>query len=280
MLRTVLGASLVLILSSLAFGQSLKINGSTTVNPIMVDAAQHFEKKGWRILIDTQGGSSGGLSYVADGLCDIGMISRSLTDDDRKKFPKADLRAHGIGYDGVALVVSRQLYEAGVKALSKQQIQELYEGRIKNWRGVGGPDRPVVFFNKEPGRGTWEVFANFLYGDAKKAPKVFHPEVGANQEARTKVASHPGAITQLSASWAWESPDVRALGIRDTSGAVIEANLSNIKSGLYPLRRPLLLITRGEPQGPGRTLIDYVKSKEGQLILNKHGYLSLTEGAG
>ena len=110
-----------------------------------------------------------------------------------------------------------------MKALSRAQVRQIYEGKVKNWKELGGPDRRIVFFNKEPGRGTWEVFAHWLYGDAKKAPSVSFPEVGANEETRTKVGSTRGAISQLSSSWA-DGKKVFALGIRDDKGRVVPAD--------------------------------------------------------
>lgn len=252
----------------------LKIQGSTTVNPVVVEASEAFKKQGWTVFVDTQGGSSGGIAALGEGLVDIGMVSRPVNDGDRKKFPKVDFKTHTIGYDGVALAVSRPVYDGGAKAVDKAQIAGIYEGRIKNWKEVGGPDKPIVFFNKEPGRGTWEVFVDYVYGKADKAPAVTHPEVGGNEETRSKVASHPSAITQLSASWVEGNDKVRALAIR-VDGKDVPPTLDNIRSGAYPMRRSLSLVTNGEPKGPVKEFLAYLTSDEGQKLLKKHGYLPL-----
>ncbi len=254
-------------------GSSLKINGSTTVNPIVVEAAERLEEsKNWKIVVDTQGGSSGGVAQLAEGLVDIGMISRPLADHDRGKFPKFSFAAHIIGYDGVALVVPQKLAQRGVKALTKDQIKKIYEGTITNWRDCGGPDQRIVFYNKEPGRGTWETFANYLYGSAEKAPKVFHLEVGSNQEGLTKVTQTNGGITQLSAAWA--KGEVYPLAILE-GNKVIEPNSSNIGSGVYPMSRPLVLVTAAKPTEDVQKFVGYILSPEGQSIVAKHGYLPI-----
>ncbi|MGE0172679.1 MAG: phosphate ABC transporter substrate-binding protein [Oligoflexales bacterium] len=271
---SILTSSLTIFATGAQAETVLKVSGSTTVNPVVVDAADVLKNtKKLKVFVDTQGGSSAGIAYVAEGLSDIGMASREINDHDLQKYPKAKFDTHVIGYDGVALVVSKKLYDEGVKSLTREQIQKLYEGKITNWKEVGGPDRKVAFFNKEPGRGTWEVFANYVYGKADDAPKVFHPEVGANQEARTKVAAHPGGITQLSASWAWDNNDVRALGIKGADGKVIEASLENIERGVYPMRRRLLLVTTDKSKPEAQELISYIMSPDGQKLLTKHGYL-------
>jgi phosphate transport system substrate-binding protein len=145
--------------------QPLTINGSTTVNLPVVEAAEVMRaERGLRTHVDTQGGSSGGIAALADGRADIGMSSKALSESDRRKFPGVPFEAIRIGQDAVALIVSRYVWQGGVRALSADQVRDILEGRIVNWREVGGPDRRIVFINKEPGRGTWEVFVQWLYG--------------------------------------------------------------------------------------------------------------------
>ncbi|HYN22004.1 MAG TPA: phosphate ABC transporter substrate-binding protein [Thermoanaerobaculia bacterium] len=265
------------LLSTIATAEVLRINGSTTVNPVVVEAAEALRaKKGLQIQVDTQGGSSGGISALADGRVQMGMSSRPINDDDRKKFPNVQFHPVSIGTDAVAIIVSRDVWEGGVKSVTRAQMQQIYEGKITNWKEVGGSDRRIVFFNKEPGRGTWEVFAHWLYGDAKKAPSVSHPEVGANEEARTKVRSTRGAVSQLSSSWA-DNKQVFALGIKTDQGQVVRPDAAHIAEGSYPLTRPLFVVTNGEPKGEAKAMVDFLLSKEGQALVRKHGYLALAD---
>lgn len=250
----------------------LRVNGSTTVNPVVTEAAEILRaEKGLMIQVDTQGGSSGGMAALGEGRAEMAMISRPLLDDDRAHYPKAHFQATRIGSDGVALVVSKDVWAGGVRALTQAQVQSLYEGKVKNWKEVGGPDRRVVFFNKEPGRGTWEVFAHWLYGDVKKAPLVSLPEVGANEEARSKVSGTPGSISQLSAAWA-DNQRIFAIGIRGDDGKVVMPTTAAVHDGTYPLSRPLQVVTDGAPQGAARTLIDLLVGPRGQALVKKHGY--------
>ncbi len=255
----------------------LKINGSTTVNLPVAEAAEilRAEKK-LEITVDTQGGSSGGISMLADGQVEIGMSSKHVGDADRAKFPNVQFVETHIGEDAVALIVSKDVWEGGVKNLTKEQVRSLYEGKVSNWKQIGGPDQRVAFFNKEPGRGTWEVFTHWLYGDSKKAPQVSLPEVGGNEETRNKVASTRGAISQLSASWA-DGKTVFALGIRSDSGDPIQPTPANIANHTYPMSRPLFLLTNGAPKAEAKNFIDFLLSLRGQELVRKHGYLSLDQ---
>ncbi len=254
----------------------LKINGSTTVNLPVAEAAEilRAERK-MDIQVDVQGGSSGGISMLGEGLVQMGMASKHVSAADRAKFPKCDFVETHIGEDAVALIVSKDVWESGVKALTKEQIAGIYEGRIKNWKEVGGPNRRIAFFNKEPGRGTWEVFVHWLYGDAKKAPPVSFPEVGGNEETRNKVASTMGALSQLSSSWA-DGRKVFALSLR-VDGKDILPTDENIATGAYPLSRPLFVLTNGKPTSGAQTMVDFLLSDRGQELVKKHGYMKLSE---
>ena len=273
LLLTLLFASL----GTLARGDTLKINGSTTVNLPVAEAAEILRaERRMDIQMDTQGGSAGGISMLGEGLVQIGMASKHVSDEDRAKFPECRFHEIHIGEDAVAMIVSADVWDGGVKSITKEQIKAIYEGTIRNWKDLGGPDKRIAFFNKEPGRGTWEVFVHWLYGSPKQAPQVSFPEVGGNEETRNKVASTKGALSQLSSSWA-DGKRVFALSIKSETGEEIPPTNENIATHKYPLSRPLFLLTNGEPTGEAKTLVDFVLSERGQELIKKHGYLKLAD---
>ncbi|MBZ0110886.1 MAG: substrate-binding domain-containing protein, partial [Thermoanaerobaculia bacterium] len=112
----------------------LRISGSTTVNPVVSEAAEALAAaSGDAIQIDTLGGSTGGVLCLAEGRCDLAMASRPLSAEDHARFPRVDFQAHTIGWDAVALVVSRDVWEGGIHYLSRDLVQRLYEGKITRW---------------------------------------------------------------------------------------------------------------------------------------------------
>lgn len=256
---------------------ALKINGSTTVNLPAAEAAEilRAEKK-LNIQVDTQGGSSGGIAQVGEGLAQIGMLSKHVSDDDRAKYPNLKFNEIQVGEDAVALIVSKDVYEGGVRSLTKQQAKDVYESKVTNWKDLGGPDQRIAFFNKEPGRGTWEVFVHWAYGSPKNAPQVSFPEVGGNEETRNKVGSTKGGLSQLSSSWA-DGKTVFALSLKGDDGQVVEPTTENIATRKYAMSRPLFLLTNGEPTGDVKTFVDFMLSARGQELVRKHGYLSLDQ---
>ena len=264
-------------LSGFAASAPLKINGSTTVNLPVAEAAEilRAERK-MDIQVDTQAGSSGGISMLGEGLVQLGMSSKHVSADDKAKFPKCDYKEVHIGEDAVALIVSKDVWDGGVKTLTKAQAKDIYEGKIKNWKDLGGPNRRIALFNKEPGRGTWEVFVHWIYGNPKSAPQVSFPEVGGNEETRNKVASTKGALSQLSSSWA-DGKKVFALSIKDDSGRDVAPTSENIAARAYPMSRPLFLLCNGDPAGDAKTMVEFMLSERGQELVKKHGYLRLAD---
>jgi phosphate transport system substrate-binding protein len=275
--RLLSGLLIALSLTLSASAGPLKVNGSTTVNLPVAEAAEVLRAaKKMDIQVDTQGGSAGGISMLAEGQVQVGMSSKPISDEDRKKYPQCDFRETHIGEDAVAMIVSKDVWDGGVRTLTRQQAKDIYEGRVTNWKQLGGTTGRVAFFNKEPGRGTWEVFVHWLYGSPKAAPQVSFPEVGGNEETRNKVAGTRGALSQLSASWA-DGKKVFALSLIGDDGKPVAPTPENIASKKYPMSRPLFVLTNGEPRGEAKVLIDYLLSEPGQALVKKHGYLALKD---
>lgn len=279
LLRSVATASAAILLAApLCAAEALRVVGSTTVNPVVGEAAEILRRdEDMRIVVDTLGGSSGGIAALAEGRADLAMSSRPIDDGDRRRYPEVDFRSHVVGHDAVALVVSGDVWEAGVRSLSRRQVRGLYERRIRNWKELGGPDRRVVFFDKEPGRGTWEVFADWLYGDADRAPTVAHRTVGSNEEVRAKVSRTAGAVAQLSAAWA-DGEGVHALAL-EVDGASVTPNEAAIADRRYPIVRPLLLVSDGPPGDLARRLVEFLTRPRGQRLVTRHGYLPIAPSA-
>ncbi|MBI1194856.1 MAG: phosphate ABC transporter substrate-binding protein, partial [Gammaproteobacteria bacterium] len=173
-----------------------------------------------------------------------------------------------------AVVVSKDVWDGGVRSISTESLKSIYENKLTNWQELGGPNRRIIFFNKEPGRGTWEVFVHWLYGNSSKAPNIYHPEVGANAEVRTKVSRTPGAISYVSVEWA-DQKSIFPLGLITETSEAVQPMLEAMASGAYPLSRSLILVTDGAAEEETEILIDFMRSQEGQALVSKHGYQPL-----
>ena len=249
----------------------VKIAGSTTVLPIASRAAESLNAKQNHSNYTVNAGGSGvGIHGIGSGLIQLGLISRNITEAEKKRYSDVDLNVHLVGRDAVACVVSSEIFNAGVKSLSRQQIKDIYLGKIKNWKEVGGPNRRIVVIDKEMHRGTRHVFMQYVFGHQNARAPGARLVTGSNNEEQTKLAQSDAAIGML--SFAWVNEDVVAVAIRNGS-TIIEPNLKNIQNEIYPIMRNLSLVTAGNPVGPVKDFINFVLSSAGQNIVREAGYV-------
>ncbi len=253
----------------------IKVAGSTTLLPIAVRAAETFSSKNSRVIINA-GGSGVGIQGVGTGRIDIGLASRQLTPEEKKRFSHSNLKVQRIGRDAVACALSSEIYHSGVRALSREQIRDIYLGKITNWKALGGPDRKIIVIDKERHRGTRHVFMHYVFGDEHARAPAARLVTGSNNEEQAKIAQSDSAIGMLSV--AWLNDDVVGVGLRE-GDRIIQPTLENIRTGAFPISRNLNLITSGDPTGPTKDFIDYLLSPEGQRIVAASGYVPIRPAA-
>ena len=166
----------------------------------------------------------------------------------------------------MAILVARAVWESGVHALTREQATELYEGRIQNWKQLGGEERPVKFFEIAHGHGVWELFAGWLYHEARKAPAVKWETVTDGADAQNAVHFNSGAASVAPLRWA-DGKEAMALALRDETGTAIEPTPSNIAAGKYPLTRPAFIVFGDKPTGNKRKLLEFLLSAKGQALV-------------
>lgn len=230
-------------------GERLVVTGSSTVAPLMGEIGKRFESEHPGVRVDVQtGGSSRGIADVRSGLADLGMASRA------PKEGEADLHFFPIARDGVCLFVHR---DNPVGQLTDDQIMAIYTGRVRDWSELGGAEAPITVVNKAEGRATLEVFLGYfgLESRAIRADVV----VGDNEQAVKTVAADPNAIGYVSIGTAEYSAS-HGVPIRLLPAGGVEASTETLAAGTFPIARPLNLVTREEPAGLARELIDYAGS--------------------
>ena len=252
---------------------SVLVAGSTTVLPVMSKAAEHFSQATGISVIVNAGGSGVGINQLAGGKISIGMVLRNITEKEKALYPDATLITHTIAKDAVVPVVSSEIYQAGITALTLKQIGQIYVGEISNWKQLDGPDKDILVIDKEASRGTRHVFMQAVLGDKEALAHGADLVLGANNEEQTAITQSDSAIGML--SHAWLNSDVKGLAISLADGQRIEPNLQNVSNGSFPITRNLQLVTNGTPTGHSKELIEFILSTEGQKIVTESGYVSL-----
>lgn len=271
-----LAVILIFLFSSIPLNANeanIRIAGSTTVLPVVSRAAEKFKITHPNISITVNAGGSGvGFSSVADKRVDIGMMSRKISEKEHKKYNNQKFNTHTLGRDGVACVVSSEVYSAGITTLSKEQIRDIYAGKIKNWKELGGPNKKIVVVDKERHRGTRHAFMEYVFGNPTARARGARLVSGSNNEEQAKITQSDSAIGML--SQAWINKDVVGVDLIH-QGKKIEPSIENIRSGAYPISRDLDIVTQKNISKSTQRFIEFLLGPDVKPIIEKSGYVPI-----
>lgn len=247
-----------------AAGQKLVITGSSTMAPLVAEIGKQFETRHPGVRVDVQtGGSSRGIADVINGVADIGMASRGL------KSQEQHLHGSIIAHDGITLIVHTA---NPVQELSDAQIRSIYTGNISNWHQVGGPDAPITVVNKAEGRSTLELFLDYFQVSNRDIHA--HVVIGDNEQGIKTVAGNPHAIGYVSIGTA-QYDATHDIPIRLLPLQHIPATIETVREGLFPLSRPLTLVTKSLPTGLIKTFIEFAQSSQTNDLILKQYFVPL-----
>ncbi|MFQ5425173.1 MAG: phosphate ABC transporter substrate-binding protein [Phycisphaerae bacterium] len=246
--------------------RKLVLTGSSTVAPLAAEIGKRFESlhPGVRVNVQT-GGSSRGIADARQGLSDIGTVSRPLKQDER------DLLSFTIARDGICLIVHK---DNPVKALSDQQVVDIYTGRITRWAEVGGPDAEITVVNKAEGRATLELFLHYF--KLKNADIKADVVIGDNEQGIKTVAGNPHALGYVSIGTA-DYDATHGVPIKLLPVGGVAASIANVRNGTFPLSRPLNLVTRSAPEGLVKEFIEFARSDKVHDIVKEQYFVPIEE---
>jgi phosphate transport system substrate-binding protein len=256
----------------LAFGTSvtaeekekLLITGSSTVAPLVAEMAQRYESQNSGIKIDVQtGGSSRGVSDALRGIVSMGMVSRDL------KPKEKSLHVTTLARDGIAIIVHAN---NPIKSLKFDDIKNIYTGKIKDWKNVGGEDRSIVVINKAAGRSTLELFLHYLTLELKQVKADII--IGDNQQGIKTVSGNPNAIGYVSIGAALQSIK-EGIKIKTLPMNGVEATLKSVETGHFPLARPLNVVTKEKPTGRVLDFINFMLKPEQEDLIRSLNFVSI-----
>lgn len=235
---------------------SITLAGSTAFQPFAEKLANQFMKTHPNVAINVQGGGSAvGIQSALSGAAQIGMADLVTLPDEAKS-----LSATIVARDGVAMVVNPA---NKITNLTTEQIRGIFNGTIRNWKVVGGPDATIVVVSREAGSGTRTSFEQIISGIELTKDAVIQDSNGTIRET---VANDANAIGYLSHGLLNER--IKAL----TVDGVVCSN-ETIARGSYRIARPIFLLVKGSPGKEVQGYIDYVLSDEGQHTLTSSGLM-------
>ncbi|HAS6346944.1 phosphate ABC transporter substrate-binding protein [Vibrio sp. IRLE0018] len=254
----------------LSYAKEVNISGSTSVARVMDVLAEEYNKSHSNTFIAVQGiGSTAGITMVNRGVVELGMSSRYLTESEKGE----DLNVELIAYDGLAVVVNRA---NNTSNLSQEQLYNIYKGNITNWKQVGGEDKPIAVVTRESSSGTRYSFESLLgltriindrlVSDINPSNLV----VNSNSMVKTIINHNQHAIGFVSMGSVDGS--VKAISV---DGVIPIAE--NIHNHSYLFSRPFLIFYKiGNVGEESKAFVNFVKSTQGQKIIESFGYISVT----
>ncbi len=241
---------------------SISMVGSTSMEKLANALSEAFMEEHPDVTVTAEFvGSGAGIEAVTNGTTDIGNSSRSLKDEEKA----AGVIENVVAIDGIAVCVDPA---NEVADLTKEQLTNIYNGTVTNWKEVGGADEPIIVIGREAGSGTRGAFEELV--DLVDGCKYAN-ELDSTGAVIAKVASTPGAIGYASLDALDDS--VKALSLEG-----VEATAENIKAGNYFLSRPFVMATKGEISEQNdlvQAWFDFVLGDEGQQVASEVGLITV-----
>lgn len=235
----------------------ITIAGSSALLPMMQLAARQFQAANPGVEIAVAGGGSGaGRKQVCEGQITIGDSDVRLTSKEKKQLNCSNAVETPVAIQAFA-PVANPAGPGNITSLTRKQLQDIFTGKVTNWKDVGGDNQPIVLINRIKGSGTRAVMARYLFDGADKFA------VGASEEDNSQtvletVAQTPGAVSYLGFAYL-NNPDVVALKIND-----VAPTRDDIMNGRWPIVGIGYSITKGQPDPVTNAFLSYVISQDFQ----------------
>jgi phosphate transport system substrate-binding protein len=247
--------------------EEIVISGSTTVLPIMQKAGEAFMSANPGISLAISGGGSGnGIKALNEGLCHVAMSSRDIKSSELEQGSARNVKAvrTAIAVDALVPVVHP---ENPVSGLSAEQLRDIYTGKIRNWKELGGLDENIVLISRDSSSGTFETWETMIMMNEKVVPSALLQ--ASNGAVVQIVAKNRKAIGYI--GFGYLDASLKKLSVNN-----VEANTETALSNTWPIARELYVFTDGAPAGGVKKLVDYLLDpQKGQQAVKETGYIPL-----
>jgi phosphate transport system substrate-binding protein len=231
---------------------TLTASGSTALQPLVQKAAEAYQAKcpGATITV-SGGGSSTGLSNVASGASDIGDSDVPVSN--AKAVDPTTVKDHQVAVVVFAVITNPA---AGVTNLTTAQVQDVFSGKVTNWKSVGGKDVPITLIERKPGSGTRLSFdKDVMAGTAEAANPASTQD--STQLVLTGVAGAPGGVSYIAAGSANSTVTLVSIDGNAPTGA-------NVTAGKYKVFAHEHMYTKATTSPLADSFISYILSSDFQ----------------
>lgn len=247
------------------------------------DVSNHYELRSQALgrgeLNLQTSGSASAIASLLEGSAEFALTTRPATEVELAAAKKAGIRnlrdsAHErvIGYDGLLLVANP---ENGINAISEQAAAQIFAGQITNWAELGGPDAPINVYVREQGSGARSLFDELVMRSNRLNMTNSVTELASDKAVADAVKNDPNGFGFTSMVYA--NAHVKPFDIEGVCGLRTPANAFTIKTGEYPLTRPLYLYSKSRDlDGHAKSFVEFIATDEGQAMVVDAGFVGQT----
>jgi phosphate transport system substrate-binding protein len=253
----------------------ITIKGSDTMVHLVSSWAEEFMKMNPNVDVAVTGGGSGtGIAALINGTTEICAASREMKEKEKEQ---AGSKGHTpkeviVARDGIAIVVNPK---NPVSELDMQQLSQIFTGALTSWNQVGGGKEEILVFSRESSSGTYTFFQEHVLRNKDYTPKA--KLMSATSAIIESVSTDKGAIGYVGLGYALAARDkVKIISVKaDANSPAIVPSEQAVKSGQYPIARPLYLYVAEKAGGEVQDFVNFCLGDKGQAIVRDAGYVTV-----
>ena len=252
----------------------LQIKGSDTLINLVQKLAEEYmtENPGAYIAV-TGGGSGTGIAALINSKCDIANASRLMKSKEIAQASEGgvDVKRVVIAMDGLSVITNPS---NPIDKLTLDEIGKIFRGEVANWKEVGGNDVPITLYGRQSNSGTFVFFRDaVLKGDYSQKMNRMNGNAQIVEAAKQDISG----IGYVGVGYVKDATGLTILKVAAKAGGTYASplNSEDVKSGKYPISRPLNQYINGSPKGAVKAFLEYEISATGQKIVEEEGFFPI-----
>jgi phosphate transport system substrate-binding protein len=254
--------------------QNINLKGSDTMLQLGQRWAEAYMKEHPGTTIQVTGGGSGtGIAALTNGTTEICQSSRPMKDEEKatiKQNRKADVVETPVAVDALAIYVNKK---NKIEKITMEQLKGIYQGKIANWKDVGGDEGSILLYGRENNSGTYVFFKEEVLGNEDFVDR-YQPLAGTAGVINAIVKD----VSGIGYGGIGYATDVKAIPVaKDAKSEPVAPTMENALSNKYPLSRFLFWYTAGAPTGAIKEFVDWVVGPQGQSVVKDVGFYPMKD---
>ncbi len=266
----------LMLFSAKAHADMLQIKGSDTlINLVQALSEQYMQKNPGSYIAVTGGGSGTGVAALINNKCDIANASRLMKAKEIEQALNNNVKVNRIviALDGLSVIVNA---DNPLFRLTMGEIGKIFRGEVTNWSEVGGENMPITLYGRQSNSGTFVFFRDaVLKGDYSQKMN----RMNGNAQIVAAIKQDKSGIGYVGVGYVKNATGLTVLKVAANPKADYASplNSADVKSGKYPISRPLNQYINGTPTEKIRDFIEYELSPTGQRIVEEEGFFPISE---